>query len=262
MTDIKSYEERLKEWNRARFAPQPERELNPCEPSLVSDVAMGDGVKLYTEVFLPETIKRPYPVILLRSPYPYSRPSRDDKMPISRYLASGYVIVFQLMRGQGQSEGTFHFLSDDVNDGYDTIAWIAGQAWCDGNVGMQGPSYLGSTQLLAARAKPPALKCIMPTAFVGNLAGCFPFSYGVPSKSPYMQWHQVADAERWDDMDVAYCDTNALNHPNWGPAFKHRPLVDAANTVLSGDKLASWRETISHPMDDEYWAPVHFTDEE
>jgi len=262
MTEIKNYEERLKEWNRARFAPQPERDLTPSEPSFVTEIGMRDGVKLYTEVFFQGAANRSCPVVLIRSPYPYSKLSRNDKLPVSRYLESGYVIVFQLTRGQGQSEGTFHFYSDDVNDGYDTIAWIALQDWCDGNVGMQGPSYLGSTQLLAARTKPPALKCIMPTAFVGNFPSSFPFSYGVPNKGPCMQWHQVADAESSVDIDVAYCDANALNHPKWGSAFKHRPLVEAANTVLSGDKLASWRETISHPMDDEYWAPIHFTDEE
>lgn len=127
---------------------------------------------------------------------------------------------------------------------------------------MQGASYLGSTQLLAARTKPPALKCIMPTAFIGNCIHCFPFSYGVPNKAPYMQWHQVADAERWDDMDVAYGDMNAINHPTWGPAFRKRPLIDAANEVLSGDKLQSYRETIANPLDNEFWEKVHFTDNE
>ena len=79
-----------------------------------------------------------------------------------------------------------------------------GASQCNGRVGMQGVSYQGGTQLLAARAKPPALKCIMPTAFVGNGTRCFPFANGVPNKGPYMQWKQVLDAERWDDMDVAY----------------------------------------------------------
>ena len=77
-----------------------------------------------------------------------------------------------------------------------------------------------------------------------------------------MQWHQVADVESWDSMDVAYCDMNALNHPTWGPAFRHRPLIDAADGVLRGDKLANWRETISNPLDNDFWQAIHFTDEE
>jgi putative CocE/NonD family hydrolase len=171
-------------------------------------------------------------------------------------------VVFQLTRGQGQSEGTFRFFRDDINDGYDAIGWIAEQAWSNGNVGMMGSSYSGNVQLLAARAKPPALKCIMPTAFVGSFTRYFPFAHGVPHRGYYMQWHQVADATRGDDMDCVYGDMKALQHSKWGPAFHHRPLVDAANTVLSGDKLANWRDTINHPLDDDYWAPVHFTDEQ
>lgn len=259
MTD--DYEARLAAWQKGRFAPLPEKPLTPTEPTQIEMIPMRDGVKLYTEIFLPE-LSIATPVVLIRSPYPYGRPSRNDTRPVSRYQQAGYAVVFQLTRGQGFSEGTFHFFRDDIEDGYDAVQWIAQQPWCNGKVGMEGASYLGGTQLLAAKAKPPALKCIMPTAFIGNCLHSFPFSYGVPNKGPYMQWHQVADAESWDDMDVAYCDMNALSHPTWGDAFRKHPLVDAANAVLSGDKLASWRDTISNPLDDDFWQSVHFTDDE
>ena len=267
--NMKSYQARLAAWERARFAPRPEQPLNPTRPTRIEMVPMRDKVRLYTEIFLPPRIKfreghitEVAPVVLVRSPYPVSRPSRNDKHLIPRYLTAGYAFVFQLTRGQGQSEGCYQMLRDDIDDGYDTIQWLAEQPWCNGRVGMQGASYIGSTQLMAARAKPPALKCIMPTAFVGNYTQSFPFSCGVPNKGPYMQWHQVLDAERWDDMDVDYCDMSALNHPKWGPAFRKRPLVNAADEVLSNDKLASWQETISNPIDNEYWQPLHFTDKE
>jgi putative CocE/NonD family hydrolase len=227
---------------------------------------MRDGIKLYTEVFLPAggvkygEVK--WPVILLRSPYPYSRLSRNSAENVSAYLSAQYVVVFQLCRGQGKSEGNFHMYSDEVNDGYDAIEWIASQPWCDGNVGMEGPSYLGTTQLLAAKSKPPALKCIMPAAFVGNATHCFPFSYGVPWK-PSMQWFQLLDAERRDDVEVAYGDMeSALKHPAWGKALRKRPFIEAADEVLCGDKLESYRESFSHPMDNEFWASNHFTDKE
>jgi putative CocE/NonD family hydrolase len=256
-----TYESRLAAWRKTKFSPAPEKPLSPRQPTLVEMVTMRDGIRLYTEIFLP-VLPSTYPVILMRSPYPYSRPSRNDTHPLSRYQEAGYAVVFQLTRGQGQSEGDYHFLRDDIDDGYDAIAWIAEQSWSNEKVGMMGPSYLGSTQLLAAKAKPEALKCIMPTAFIGNATQCFPFANGVLKKAPYMQWHQVLDAERSDDMDVAYYDINALHHPLWGSAFRKRPLVDAADDVLNGDKLASWRETISHPLDDEFWQDIHFTDQQ
>ena len=264
----KSYEDRMAIWQRNRFSPPPEKQLNPVEPTRIDMVPMRDGVKLYTEIFLPaensaanEISGISFPVILKRSPYPYSRPSRHNKV-ISHYCDSGFAVVFQLTRGQGESEGRYELFRNDINDGYDCIQWIAIQEWSNGNVGMEGVSYLGNTQLLAARARPPALKCIMPAAFLGNTTRTFPFSCGVPNKGPYMQWHQVLDAERWDELDVGYGDMNALNHPKWGPAFYKRPLIDSADKVLLGDKLDAWRKTISNPMDDEYWRGVNFTDRE
>ena len=49
-----------------------------------------------------------------------------------------------------------------MEDGYDTIEWVASEPWCDGNVGMMGGSYVGLTQLHAAVADPPSLKAIAP----------------------------------------------------------------------------------------------------
>ena len=190
-----TYEARLAAWEKARFAPPPEKPLTPSEPTQIEMVPMRDGVSLYTEIFLPLSFAAA-PVVFIRSPYPYSRPSRNDKRPISRYQQAGYAVVFQLTRGQGQSQGQFRLLQDDIDDGYDAIQWLTEQPWCNGKVGMEGPSYLGSTQLMAAKAKHPALKCIMPTAFIGNWARCFPFSYGVPNKGPYMQWQQVAGCRK------------------------------------------------------------------
>jgi len=127
---------------------------------------------------------------------------------------------------------------------------------------MRGSSYAGNTQLLAAIANPPALKCIMPTAFVGDFLKSFPFSGGVPNKGPYMQWHQLLDVTTWDDRDVACCNMSALDHARWGPALRKRPLLEAADGVLEGDKLENWRNTMSWPLDNKTWQTICFTDKE
>ena len=41
------------------------------------------------------------------------------------------------------------------------IAWLAGQDWCDGKVGMYGTSYSGFNSLQMAGERPPALKAII-----------------------------------------------------------------------------------------------------
>ena len=278
-TDEKTYKERLAAWKEAQFSPPPEPPLSPLKPTLIEQVPMRDGVCLYTEIFLPPeaatsvTIKQSaaleknqkdtFPVILCRSPYPYSRFSRNGaKGTIPKYLAAGYAMVFQLTRGQGQSEGHFRRYKDDVKDGYDAIQWFAEQPWCNGRVGMLGGSYSGVVQLLAAKSRPPALKCIMPTAFGGNSTESFPFANGVLKKGPFLQWLQLVDAERMDDSDTRYCDMNAINHPKFGPAFHARPTINAADKLLSGDKLTCYRDVVSNPCDNDYWKDIHFTDDE
>ncbi len=222
-------------------------------------VPMRDGRRLYTEVFLPEQDTR-FPVVLIRSPYPYSRPSRNDKLPVGRYLAAGYAVVFQLTRGQYKSEGVFHYLQDDAIDGYDCIDWLEKQTWCNGQVGMEGPSYLGAVQLLAAREQPPALKCIMPTAFVGSPFTTFPFIGGIPFHCILLQWFQMVDAEGIDCLDAAYGDTSISGHPDWHKALFSRPLIDAGQIILSGDKLESWTAMLRNIADNDFWKPIQFSE--
>ena len=50
----------------------------------------------------------------------------------------------------------------EIEDGHDTLAWIAAQSWCDGRIGMWGDSYYGYTQWAAAASGHPALKAIVP----------------------------------------------------------------------------------------------------
>lgn len=117
-------------------------------------VAMRDGVKLATNIFLPKG-EGPWPVILTRTPY-----SKDGVFGAMapRYVGAGYAFVIQDCRGQYRSEGEYRPFEDDLEDGFDTVNWIAAQPWCDGNVGMSGASAMGITSLLAAIMQPEALK--------------------------------------------------------------------------------------------------------
>ena len=256
---FKSHKQKLIEWQRAKHAPPPEVDLSPTNPSFTAMVSMRDNVKLYTEVFVPNG-EGSYPVILHRSPYPMFRPSRHDPWPLARYIDAGYVFVFQNTRGQYLSEGEFEFHRLDVDDGYDCINWITEQGWCNGCVGMEGSSYAGSTQLYAAKANHPALKCIMPTAFGGSPTTGFPFTNGVPVRAMFLQWLLVADTESMADLEFIYGDMQIAANDKWGSAFRRRPLINAADGILSGDKLKSWKSVISHPMDGDYWQDESFKD--
>ncbi len=120
-------------------------------------VPMRDGVKLATNVFLPEG-EGPWPVVLSRTPYNKGK-AEDREKGEKQYLENGYARVVQDCRGRFASEGEYRAFIDDFNDGYDTIEWIAKQPWSNGTVGMIGGSALGITANHAAMSGNPHLKC-------------------------------------------------------------------------------------------------------
>lgn len=101
-------------------------------------VLMKDGVRLSTDVYLPHTAGR-WPAILVRTPYGKRRLNAIPVLVARR----GYAVVVQDVRGRGRSEGQFEFAETEGRDGRDTIEWIRGQNWCDGYLGIVGPSYGG-----------------------------------------------------------------------------------------------------------------------
>ncbi len=125
-------------------------------------VPMRDGVKLATDIYLPArngaAVEGRFPVVLSRTPYGKAGLLADAKFHASR----GYVVIIQDTRGRGESEGIWHWMTDDREDGYDAIEWIAAQSWSSGKIGMIGCSYFGATQHLAAMARPPHLTTIIP----------------------------------------------------------------------------------------------------
>ncbi|MBW2597039.1 MAG: CocE/NonD family hydrolase [Deltaproteobacteria bacterium] len=73
-----------------------------------------------------------------------------------------YVLILVDSRGFGRSPGQRFGLQRDFQDHYDAIEWAGTQEWSNGNVGMSGVSYLGTTQWWVAPLRPPHLKAINP----------------------------------------------------------------------------------------------------
>ncbi|MBC7328107.1 CocE/NonD family hydrolase [bacterium] len=108
-------------------------------------VRMRDGVRLATDVYLPEG-PGPFPAILIRTPY-----NKDALSGLGlEGKKRGYAIVIQDTRGRFASEGANLPFETDARDGYDTLEWLTKQPWCNGKIGTFGGSALGITQLLLA----------------------------------------------------------------------------------------------------------------
>lgn len=139
-------------------------------------VTMRDGVRLATDIYRPAPgggiAAEPLPVILERTPYdkagtPRSELAASRPVPLSRpelairLARQGYVVVWQDCRGRYGSEGAFTKYLNEAEDGFDTMAWLVGQPWCDGHIGTMGLSYDAHTQVSMACLNPPGLAAMV-----------------------------------------------------------------------------------------------------
>jgi len=138
-------------------------------------VPVRDGIRLATDIYLPLASKAPrndrWPVIMERTPYDKRGISRseftaDKKQPASRvelaefFVRRGYAVVMQDCRGRHGSEGEFTKYVHEAEDGYDVVAWLLQQPWCNGAIGTMGFSYGAHTQCALASLNPPGLACM------------------------------------------------------------------------------------------------------
>jgi predicted acyl esterase len=136
---------------------KPDEELKPDTTVMIP---MRDGVELPTDLYLPSPDSKGLPCILLRSPAGRQASYWKGFAEIAK---AGYVVAIQDTRNVLDSEGkTFPFLTDGwgkLQDGYDTVEWLALSPYTNGKIGTWGSSALGITQLLMAPSNPPHLKC-------------------------------------------------------------------------------------------------------
>jgi putative CocE/NonD family hydrolase len=146
----------------AARAARPQYEVHVTTDTMV---AMRDGVRMATDVYLParggRPLPGPFPVLLHRTPY--DKAEMEATLGQCRWFASrGYAVVNQDCRGCFRSEGDVNFLVPEAEDGYDTLAWIKTQPWAEGPVGSFGTSWSSWTQTAMAALGPDNLHAMVP----------------------------------------------------------------------------------------------------
>jgi uncharacterized protein len=176
-------------------------------------VSMRDGAVLRAEAWRPDDDDR-HPAILVRTPYLKEGAAPTAVIDPRRATARGYGVVLQDVRGCGTSEGVFEPFVCEERDGADSVAWVAAQPWCDGQVVMAGMSYVGATQWLAAASRPPSLRAIAPTLASDDHGDGWSLRSGVLEHGFVTTWSAAAlapSAQRWlDDPQRAYDDRDGL----------------------------------------------------
>lgn len=141
---------------------EDQKDLHEVHTDSGEMVAMRDGVRLACDVYRPAKdgvpLDRAFPVLLQRTPY--SKTREDLVLEALFFTSHGYVTVLQDCRARYESEGEFTKYTDEGEDGYDTMAWLAQQPWHGGKVGTYGLSYSAHTQAATACLNPPNLGCM------------------------------------------------------------------------------------------------------
>ena len=187
-------------------------------------VAARDGVHLATDVYRPEGAGS-FPVILERTPYNKSAPSRSEitaanakprsREAVARYFVeAGYAVAYQDCRGRYRSQGSFTKYLSEAADGYDTLAWLVAQPWCNGRVATMGLSYAAHAQM--------ALGCLDPPGLTAQYLDCGGFSNAYRSG--------IRHGGAFDLKQATWAYNNAL-------AEARNPKIKAA---LEAEDIAQW----------------------
>jgi putative CocE/NonD family hydrolase len=149
-------------------------------------IPMRDGKKLFTAVYAPKDASEPHPILMDRTPYSVG-PYGEDQYPVhlgpsEEFEKSGYIFVYQDVRGRWESEGEFIEMRphidekkspndvDDASDTYDTIEFLLKHvANNNGKVGIWGISYPGFYTSASIIDSHPALVAASPQAPMTDL---------------------------------------------------------------------------------------------
>ena len=150
-------------------------------------IPMRDGKRLFTAVYVPkDSAGGPYPFLMQRTPYdvgPYGEDRFPEHLgPSDEFEQSGYIFVYQDVRGRWMSEGSFQEMRphidnkkspqdvDDSSDTYDTIEFLLKNVPNNnGKVGIWGISYPGFFTSASIIDSHPALVAASPQAPMTDL---------------------------------------------------------------------------------------------
>ena len=220
-----------------------------------------DGTITYVDVYRPDAAGR-FPGLLQRTPYNKSNAiPRTGTLDAVRAAMSGYAVVIQDIRGRYSSDGEFYPFFNEMDDGYDSVEWVASQPWCTGKVGMYGSSYAGATQWLAAKAKPPSLACIVAGVTASEYHEGWTWAGGAFNLGFNLSWavNHLTSAN-WDNLanrlflPPRQLDLLVEAGDNLTAGYEYLPMRE--NPDLEGGLAPYYYDWLDHPEYDDYWRAI------
>jgi hypothetical protein len=190
-------------------------------------IATRDGVRLETFVCRPDA-EGPVPALLARCMY--GTTSQEGKA--ERFVAEGYAVALQNVRGRLGSEGKLPGRSSTPEDGYDTIEWLTQQPWCSGRVGTFGGSALARVQTATAFLAHPAHRAmapqVLPFGMMSRLGGAL----------------MVHQPPMWLYYAQSGPELRPYDRIDWMPHLRTLPVVDILNEL--GGPIKLYRDIVTN----------------
>lgn len=237
-------------------------------------IPMRDGIQLFTSIYSPKDQSKKYPIMMRRTPYSCS-PYGVDAYPFGfqnmNLARSGYIFVFQDVRGKYMSEGEFVDVrphipatdpspkgkkqTDEASDTYDTVDWLLKNATNNnGRVGVMGISYPGFYATMSILAGHPAIKAVSPQApvtdwFIGDdfhhngafmMMDGFSFYSGFGKVRPKPTTEGQPGFNQWKTPD------------NYDFYLRVGALRNFTEKYDMG-KIPFWNDLMAHPNYDAWW---------
>ena len=215
-------------------------------------VAMRDGIRLATDVYLPPG-DGPFPAVLVRTPYNKGG-SQDEGTTFAQH---GYAYVVQDVRGRFNSEGSFDIYVNEGPDGYDTAQWIDQQPWFDAQQGLAlyGGSYLASTALSTALLDPPNLQAMYVYIASSNYhkdgawrGGAYELAHNV-AYATFMCGNQI---DRTMHPDAADAETNMMQFDT--PALQKLEETTPLDLPVLSMNCPWYRDWVMNEPQNWYWS--------
>ena len=202
-----------------------------------------DGERLATDVYLP--IREAgmnvgkVPAVLVRTPY-----GKGNHVEMYyRFVQRGYAVVIQDTRGREDSTGRWQPNYYEVEDGDDTLNWIAAQDWSDGQAAMTGGSYLGYVQWAAAASGNSHLKAMLSSVCAGSAFADLPRRGGCFT-SGMLAWAFAMSEQRMRE--------DLMCRKDWDDVLDLRPLETIPEKAL-GREIPFLTEWLKHEDLDDFW---------
>ncbi len=238
-------------------------------------IPMRDGVRLFTSVYVPKVAAfpadpGPYPFMMNRTPYgvaPYGEGNYRKLLgPSEEFERSGYIFVYQDVRGRWMSEGKFVEMHpaidekktpqdvDESSDTYDTIAFLLRHVPNNnGKVGIWGISYPGFYTSASIINSHPAIAAASPQAPMTNLffdddtyhGGALMLSAGYGFYAPFFHAQRnPTETEDGEPFDFGTSDSYQF-YLNAGKVANLDRLMTTSTAL--------WDDQYRHDTYDRYW---------